>query len=88
MAVRPEHVQLARGRADNGMLGGVVVTTMVIGPAIQCLVKTDNGQEVLVRHQRSGRDDGVESLREGDRVLVTWAEGAALTLDHREETGR
>jgi hypothetical protein len=67
----------------------VVVTTMVIGPAIQCLVRTDNGQEVLVRQQRSGRDEGVESLREGDRVTVTWAEGAALTLDHaKEETGR
>jgi ABC-type Fe3+/spermidine/putrescine transport system ATPase subunit len=89
VAVRPEHVQLARGRAANGTLGGVVVTTMVIGPAIQCLVRTDNGQEVLVRQQRSGRDDGVESLREGDRVLVTWAEGAALTLDReKEETGR
>ncbi|MDQ3823757.1 MAG: ABC transporter ATP-binding protein [Actinomycetota bacterium] len=88
VAVRPEQVQLARGNADNGTLGGVVVTTMVIGPAIQCLVRTDNGQEVLVRQQRSGRDDGVESLREGDRVLVTWAEGAALTLDHKEEAGR
>src|ERR687893_1808467 len=39
VAVRPEQVQLARGSADNGTLGGVVVTTMVIGPAIQCLVK-------------------------------------------------
>jgi spermidine/putrescine transport system ATP-binding protein len=90
IAVRPEQVQLARsGAADNGALAGVVVTTMVIGPAIQCLVRTDNGQEVLVRQQRSGRDEGVESLREGDRVTVTWAEGAALTLDHaKEETGR
>jgi ABC-type Fe3+/spermidine/putrescine transport system ATPase subunit len=85
VAVRPEQVQLARGRADNGALGGVVITTMVIGPAIQCLVRTDNGQEVLVRQQRSGREDGVESLREGDRVKVTWAEGAALTLDHAKE---
>jgi ABC-type Fe3+/spermidine/putrescine transport system ATPase subunit len=90
VAVRPEQVQLARtGASDNGALAGVVVTTMVIGPAIQCLVRTDNGQEVLVRQQRSGREEGVESLREGDRVTVTWAEGAALTLDHaKEETGR
>jgi ABC-type Fe3+/spermidine/putrescine transport system ATPase subunit len=87
VAVRPEQVQLARGAAVNGALGGVVITTMVIGPAIQCLVRTDNGQEVLVRQQRSGRDDGVESLQEGDRVTVTWAEGAALTLD-KEETRR
>jgi ABC-type Fe3+/spermidine/putrescine transport system ATPase subunit len=91
IAVRPEQVQVlpSAGAGDNGALAGVVVTTMVIGPAIQCLVRTDNGQEVLVRQQRSGREDGVESLREGDRVTVTWAEGAALTLDHaKEETGR
>jgi ABC-type Fe3+/spermidine/putrescine transport system ATPase subunit len=90
VAVRPEQVQLARGGpADNGALAGVVVTTMVIGPAIQCLVRTDNGQEVLVRQQRSDSKDGVESLREGDRVMVTWADGAALTLDHaKEETAR
>jgi ABC-type Fe3+/spermidine/putrescine transport system ATPase subunit len=90
VAVRPEQVQLARaGAAANGALAGVVVTTMVIGPAIQCLVTTDDGQEVLVRQQRSGREGGVESLREGDRVTVTWAEGAALTLDHaKEETAR
>ena len=90
VAVRPEQVQLARaGAAGNGALAGVVVTTMVIGPAVQCLVTTDDGQEVLVRQQRSGREDDVESLREGDRVTVSWAEGAALTLDHaKEETAR
>ena len=90
VAVRPEQVQLMRATAaGNGAIAGVVVTTMVIGPAVQCLVTTDDGQEVLVRQQRSGRDDDVESLQEGDRVTVTWAEGAALMLDHaKEETRR
>ena len=54
------------------------LTTMVIGPAIQCIVKTDTGQEVLVRLQRSGSNGEAEALREGDRVLVTWPEDAAL----------
>ncbi|MDQ5820922.1 MAG: TOBE domain-containing protein [Actinomycetota bacterium] len=83
-------MQLARASATaNGALAGVVVTTMVIGPAIQCLVTTDDGQEVLVRQQRSGSEDDAESLREGDRVTLTWADGAALTLDHaKEETTR
>jgi ABC-type Fe3+/spermidine/putrescine transport system ATPase subunit len=89
VAVRPEQLTIVRGApAGNGALAGVVVTTMVIGPAIQCLVRTEAGQEVLVRQQRSGRENDVESLREGDRVTVTWADGAALALDHeRREHG-
>jgi ABC-type Fe3+/spermidine/putrescine transport system ATPase subunit len=82
VAIRPERLELERGRsAAPGELGGEVVTTMVVGPAIQCLVKADNGQEVLVRQQRSGRNGGAESLREGDRVVVTWSEDAALVLE-------
>jgi spermidine/putrescine transport system ATP-binding protein len=82
VAVRPEHVELDGG---PGGLAATVVTTMVIGPAIQCLVKTEDGQEVLVRRQRS-RNGAAESLSEGDRVLLTWADEAALVL-HEEETG-
>ena len=82
VAVRPERLRILRAaQADPGGLGGEVVTTMVVGPAIQFLVKTDNGQEVLVRHQRSGGDGEAESLREGDRVALTWSEDAALVLD-------
>jgi outer membrane lipoprotein SlyB len=53
---------------------------MVIGPAIQCVVKMDNGQEVLVRQQRAGGSE-VESLQAGDRVVLTWADEAALVLE-------
>jgi hypothetical protein len=61
---------------------------MIIGPTIQCLVKTDNGQEVLVRQQRSGANGDGEALREGERVFLTWDEEAALSLDptEKEET--
>ena len=61
---------------------------MVVGPTIQCVVKTDDGQEVLVRQQRSGANGESEALREGERVLVTWDEEAALSLDptDKEET--
>jgi ABC-type Fe3+/spermidine/putrescine transport system ATPase subunit len=84
IAVRPERMQIVRGDGREG-LAGEVVTAMVIGPTIQCLVKIDNGQEVLVREQRSGRNGEVEALREGERVLVTWDEEAALLLDLREK---
>ena len=85
VAVRPERMEIVRaGTAARNGLGGEVLTTMVIGPAIQCLVKTDNGQEVLVRLQRSGSNGEAEALSEGDRVVVTWPEDAALVLDQRE----
>jgi spermidine/putrescine transport system ATP-binding protein len=81
VAVRPEHVDLIGG-ADG--LAATVVTTMVIGPAVQCLVKTDDGQEVLVRRQRS-RGSATESLGQGDRVSLTWAAESALVLGQDKE---
>jgi ABC-type Fe3+/spermidine/putrescine transport system ATPase subunit len=76
VAVRPERLLLAR---SNGGLPGEVVVAMVIGPAVQCVVRLDDGQEVVVRTQRSG-ESLAESLEEGDRVSVSWAEGEALSL--------
>jgi ABC-type Fe3+/spermidine/putrescine transport system ATPase subunit len=85
VAVRPERMQIVRaGASARDGVPGEIVTTMVIGPAIQCLVKTDSGQEVLVRQQRSGSNGEAESFREGERVLLTWPEDAALILDQRE----
>jgi ABC-type Fe3+/spermidine/putrescine transport system ATPase subunit len=85
IAVRPERMEIVRaGTAARGGLGGEILTTMVIGPAIQCIVKTDTGQEVLVRLQRSGGNGDAESFREGERVVLTWPEDAALILDQRE----
>jgi ABC-type Fe3+/spermidine/putrescine transport system ATPase subunit len=81
IAVRPERIDLDRGPEG---VPATVVTTMVIGPAIQCLVRTDDGQEVLVRRQRSS-NGAAESLSEGDRVSLTWAEGAALVLQTQKE---
>jgi putative spermidine/putrescine transport system ATP-binding protein len=82
IAVRPERVRVARG--GDG-LAGEVVAAMVIGPTMQCLVKTDNGQEVMVRQQRGGANGDGEALREGERVVLTWDEDAALRLDPREK---
>jgi len=83
VAVRPEQIDVDR---EHGRVPATVVTTMVIGPAVQCLVRTDDGQEVLVRKQRTQRA-GVDAPGEGDRVWLTWADDAALTLDPpKEET--
>jgi ABC-type Fe3+/spermidine/putrescine transport system ATPase subunit len=90
IAVRPERVQLRPedGAGGAGGIAGEVVTTMVIGPAVQCLVRGDDGQEVLVRQQRGGGESPLEAVRAGERVYVHWAQDAALVLSQeREGTG-
>ena len=86
VAVRPEQLRISRCQESAG-LRGVVVTSMVIGPAIQCLIKAEDGQEILVRRQR-GDNEETDALREGERVVLTWDETATLRLDQdeREET--
>jgi ABC-type Fe3+/spermidine/putrescine transport system ATPase subunit len=85
LAIRPEQLRITRARSGQpGALAGEVVTAMIIGPAIQCLIKAENGQEILVRQQRTG-DGGIEALQQGERVVLTWDEDAALRLDPHEK---
>jgi ABC-type Fe3+/spermidine/putrescine transport system ATPase subunit len=81
VAVRPEARELAP--PGSGGVAGVVVVAMVVGPSVQWIVRTDDGKELLVRRQRDGKN-GVGTWQDGDRVDVTWAEGAALTLGTHE----
>ena len=78
VAVRPERLRVVEGGTG---LPGTVVTTMVIGPAVQCIVRLDDGQEVLARQQRAGLRGGIEALAEGERVAVSWADEEALDFD-------
>lgn len=77
-AVRPERVRVSR--SGDG-LPGELLASMVIGSALQVVVKLDDGQEVLVREQRSGRGSEVETLAAGERVMVSWAEDEALQIE-------
>jgi ABC-type Fe3+/spermidine/putrescine transport system ATPase subunit len=76
VAIRPEGLRLA-GEGDG--LRGRLVTRMVIGPTVQCVVRLTDGQEVLVRLQRSG-GSGVDRLQDGDEVTLSWADEEALEL--------
>jgi spermidine/putrescine transport system ATP-binding protein len=87
VAVRPERMAVARSLRDGAVADGVrgeVVTAMVVGPLLQWVVRTEAGEEVLVRQQRTGNGE-TESLRQGDRVVVTWAPDAALELERGEK---
>jgi ABC-type Fe3+/spermidine/putrescine transport system ATPase subunit len=82
VAVRPEHLRVTRSATPaEDALAATVVVTMVVGSAVQCVVRTDDGQELLVREQRARGATGAESLREGERVFVSWASEEALELE-------
>jgi putative spermidine/putrescine transport system ATP-binding protein len=81
VAVRPERMRLSRsGDAGPHALEGEVLTTMVVGAAVQTVVRGSAGQELLVRLQRGDGVHDAELLNEGDRVIVSWADEAALAI--------
>ena len=63
---------------DGDGLGGTVVAAMTIGPALQFVVRLDDGQEVVARRPRDGSEGPPPAG--GDRVVVSWAESEALDL--------
>jgi spermidine/putrescine transport system ATP-binding protein len=81
VAVRAERMLIRRSEPTAGRwLGAEVITTMVVGPAVQCVARTDDGQELLVRRQRIGDSGEAESFGEGERVFVGWADDAEIAL--------
>jgi len=78
VAIRPERVRVLQ---DGEGLAGAVATTMIIGPVVQCVIRLDSGQEVLVREQRSGSEQGIEALAStGDPWLRSCAAYAIGSL--------
>ena len=79
VAVRPERMRVA---TDGEGLAGTIVAAMTIGPALQIVVRLDDGQEVVARRPRDGSEGPPPAG--GDRVVVSWAEKEALNLMGRE----
>jgi len=75
VAVRPERMRVA---TDGEGLAGTIVAAMTIGPALQIVVRLDDGQEVVARRPRDGSEGPPPAG--GDRVVVSWAESEALNL--------
>ena len=86
IAVRAERMEVARERRGPGTwLEGDLVATMVVGAAVQCVVRADDGQDLLIRKQRESGSGEAETLREGERVVVGWTGDAALILAGQNE---
>jgi spermidine/putrescine transport system ATP-binding protein len=68
VAVRPEHVQLARGDANGSRLGGSVADIVYLGMYTQVHVDTLAGR--VVSHRLA--DEAVEDLQRGETVELAW----------------
>ena len=91
VAVRAERMLVRRiAPPGSSWLTGSVVTTMVVGPAVQCVVRTDDGQDLLVRRQRGGpgRQEEAEALSAGDHVAVGWPQDAQIPVDGTDQEER
>jgi hypothetical protein len=85
VAVRPERMRVSSGGAPGPhALEGEVLTTMVVGAALQLVVRGPAGEELLVRLPRD-EGDGAERLSVGDRVVVSWPGEAALAIEEQSE---
>ena len=86
VAVRPERMRVSTdGVPGPHALEGEVLTTMVVGAAIQCVVRGPDGEELLVRLSRDEEGGAAERLAAGDRVVVSWPGEAALAMEERAQ---
>jgi ABC-type Fe3+/spermidine/putrescine transport system ATPase subunit len=86
VAVRPESMRIVAGRTEGASrLEGEVLATMVVGPAVQVVVRSDDGQELIVRWQRTGGEEEVHAPKEGERVGVGWSDDSTLDLGAEKE---
>jgi spermidine/putrescine transport system ATP-binding protein len=77
LAIRPEHTDLVRAAAANG-LAGVLETVVYCGTDTQFHVRLPNGERFTVRRQNTR--DGAEPFEAGERVGIRLQGDAAQVL--------
>jgi spermidine/putrescine ABC transporter ATP-binding subunit len=82
VGIRPERMITAPGDGDGAANSAAaeVVTKMYLGDQIQIVATLGNGANVVVREQRASADPALDTIHPGDRIAVSWDEGAALLL--------
>jgi spermidine/putrescine ABC transporter ATP-binding subunit len=78
VGLRPEAATI---RLGDGDVPATVVTAMVLGERLQCVVRLGDGQELLLRQVRTGDDAGLAAAGPGDRVAITFRPGSGLLIE-------
>ena len=88
LGIRPERMVAALG-SPNGAQNAAsaeVITKMYLGDQIQIVATLPNGTNVVVREQRSSADPALDTIHPGDKIAISWDEGAPLLLADLEST--
>jgi spermidine/putrescine ABC transporter ATP-binding subunit len=82
VGIRPERVTAAPGPAATAANSAVadVVTKVYLGDQIQLVARLANGGDIVVREQRSGNQQTLDTISPGDSVVLSWDEAAPLLL--------
>jgi len=82
VGIRPERMVAKSGEPDGAAnsAGAKVITKMYMGDQLQVVATLVNGTNIVVREQRASADPALDTVHPGDRIAVSWDEGAPLLL--------
>jgi spermidine/putrescine transport system ATP-binding protein len=82
VGIRPERMVAAPGQPEDAANAAAaeVITKMYLGDQIQIVAQLGGGRSVLVREQRASADPALDTIHPGDRIAITWDQGAPLLL--------
>jgi spermidine/putrescine transport system ATP-binding protein len=82
VGIRPERMVARSGEPDRAAnsAAATVITKMYLGDQLQVVATLVNGTNVVVREQRASADPALDTVHPGDRIAVSWDEGAPLLL--------
>ena len=82
VGIRPERMVAVAGEPNGApnCAAAQVITKMYMGDQIQVVATLVNGANVVIREQRASADPALDTIHPGDRIAVSWDEGAPLLL--------
>jgi len=88
VGVRPERITAVAGSAAGtaNSAAAAVLTKVYLGDQVQVVAKLANGADIVVREQRSGDTQTLDTINPGESVVLGWDEAAPLLLGEASPT--
>jgi spermidine/putrescine transport system ATP-binding protein len=85
IGLRPERIVVRSGSTASGPNSATaeVMAKLYLGDQVQVVVKLPNDTTLTAREQRATADPGMDTVRPGDQVTVSWDEAAPLLMNDR-----